>query len=47
MEPTRPAAANRVYCRFEVLAGRLISRPLGGPSPANLRDHSLECDTTH
>src|SRR3990172_9577551 len=29
MEPTRPAAANRVYDRFEELAGRLISRPLG------------------
>jgi hypothetical protein len=30
MEPTRPAAANRVYDRFQALAGRLISRPLGG-----------------
>jgi len=30
MEPTRPAAANRVYDRFQELAGRLISRPLGG-----------------
>src|SRR3989304_3966270 len=29
MEPTRPAAANRVYDRFEELAGRVISRPLG------------------
>jgi hypothetical protein len=29
MEPTRPAAANRVYDRFQALAGRLISRPLG------------------
>src|SRR3990172_8473115 len=29
MEPTRPAAANRVQDGFEALAGRLISRPLG------------------
>src|SRR3990172_725107 len=31
MEPTRPAAANRVRDTIEELAGRLISRPLGGP----------------
>jgi hypothetical protein len=30
MEPTRPAAANRVYDGFQELAGRLISRPFGG-----------------
>ena len=30
MEPTRPAAANRVHASIEELAGRLISRPLGG-----------------
>ena len=29
MEPTRPAAAKRVYDGFEELAGRLISGPLG------------------
>ena len=29
MEPTRPAAANRVHDRFQALAGRLSSRPLG------------------
>jgi hypothetical protein len=29
MEPTRPAAANRVRATIEELAGRLISRPLG------------------
>ena len=28
MEPTRPAAVNRVQDRLEELAGRLISRPL-------------------
>jgi len=32
MEPTRPAAANRVKDRFQELAGRLISRPLGRAS---------------
>jgi hypothetical protein len=31
MEPTRPAAANRVRASIEELAGRLISRPLGVP----------------
>jgi hypothetical protein len=30
LEPTRPAAAKRVYDRFQGLAGRLISKPLGG-----------------
>ena len=30
MEPTRPAAGNRVRASIEELAGRLISRPLGG-----------------
>jgi len=29
MEPTRPAAANRISDIIEALAGRLISRPLG------------------
>jgi hypothetical protein len=29
MEPPRPPVANRVYDRFQALAGRLISRPLG------------------
>jgi [ribosomal protein S5]-alanine N-acetyltransferase len=32
VEPTRPAAANRVYDRCQALAGRLISRPLGRPT---------------
>jgi hypothetical protein len=31
MEPTRPAAAKRIRDTIEELAGRLISRPLGGP----------------
>jgi hypothetical protein len=29
MEHPRPAVAKRVYDRFQALAGRLISRPLG------------------
>jgi len=33
MEPTRPAAANRVRTTIEELAGRLISRPLGVALP--------------